>query len=1046
MLIIGRPLDLSALDLRDPRLIVRQNIGGRWNVQDVIELLARAGGKQKAEESNQPAAALPRVTIANGTLEIFDRKDRHAVIQPISLEAKPDSLLLWRYEADVPTRMHLLGEVAPGGRWNHQVQITAQNVDPWVAAWISDWPDNAMLDGRWAGYLQDDGISGRLDVRQSQFGDFAAAGGLVISGNPSNLRIRPEALTITSAEAAFPEVRTTGGTTMLVGSTIKAEGLRLAVANGMVDVDGEWNFFAGTASIAADWEIVALPRGATHSGSLSGSLVSPWPNQLELSTHLQARGAAAGGNFNLDVSASGQGTSWNAMNIQLSAPQIAYAGRRSIAFNDVVASVTTSASTIALNDIRATSGGSITGNGAINLDNHDWRLWLDAGGWTLPRSDDATLTFMVNAWGNRDKARLKQLYIRSGDVDVVVDGWYVYAEPKPLDADLYITHLPEVAVGGDAVEESRAITGRLRGDGHLNGTIHPLELSVNGTLFGRNLFIRQRPLGDVAIILKGSIDENEAQLRSEELALLGGRWKLSGFYPWRDRASGLTVEVQDLPLAEVSDLMETANLAGTVDGRWIFDIPELSRSRVGMEGSFEAMDVRAPNFAADRIEGKTSMAGAILSADPVVLSRGEGSAEGNLSVNVNDYKTLKVKFASTNWPVTPDRGTLAALVTGNAEVDIDLADRTAFGPVEVAAEISRAGEPLGQARLQAQLTERIVDVRMLEASALGGRFTATGSYNIDKPLETIAQAEWDNLEGPELSKLFPRLDGLEGAFGGAAKVAPAKDPRAIEPLRLSMAIEATPDANYRGAQIGNAEINAFMNTNRFVVDHSTFLIADGTVEAWMRTSQHETAPLFTQLIVNYDHLDLDKLAHAGGAPRDERYPGRLTGRITLVGNPRERSSIFGNGNVSITESDLRNSDIIAPLYNAMNLGTNWDRPIGYGSASLRIEQSTLHVDQARYFNRGTEVRADLSAAEIWGLPDNPISGYAVGSARPLKDIKLPFLADADEILSVLQTNVASVRIDGTVRHPRVELIPFSEIGGAMRRFIFGDVKQQSLDD
>lgn len=1086
-LIVGGALDLQAIHLVDPVLIVRQDAGGRWNAQDLAELLARAGGSQKAQASGAaPASALPRVSVDNGTVQIIDRSNRQATIQPVALDGRPESLLLWKYDLRVPSQLELQGELAPGGRWKHQVVVDAQHVGPWVSDWIEHWPDNAAVQARWAGQLDPaGGIIGRLDVEQSRFGDYSASGGLAVQGQPSDLRVRPDHFVVESsanagAEALLPRIRTIGGSAALAGSTIRTEGLRLAVADGIVDLDGQWNFFNNTASLAAEWKNVALPNGVVHGGTLQGSIAQPWPGQLQLDLQVQAHGSTSigGGTFAGDVRLSGVGDAdWDALDLQLTAPTLAWESQRSIAFHDVKASISKRGSKLAMEDLRATTQGQITGSAAVDLASGDWKLWLDAGGWALPTTAaDASLNFTVNAWGNREKVRLEQLSVGSGDIDAVASGWYVYALPKPLKVDVYLTHLPDVAAGtlgsstgaattmpvaaADAAaatddETHPLVRGKLRGEAHLNGTVKPLQLDFSGTLFGKKLFVRQRPIGDVALVLNGQVDRDQAQFESDELTLLGGRWRLRGYYPFGSpRPTRITVEVQDLPLAEVSDLMENTDFAGTLDGRWLFDVPSWSWPAIGIDGSFEAENVRAPHFAADRIEASVALENGVIRVDPIAMQSGaDGSAQGSLSFDVRDFTDLKLAFSADRWPVEPDRTSLSAAISGTADLDVNLGQRTIFGPLDLSADVRRdtgsaattatteSGLPLGEAHVRVQFTGRTLDVQSLDADALGGRFRASATIDRDNLLQTIAQAEWKDVSAERIVELFPRARGLAGTFAGAAKLAPARDPRALEPLHLSMAIEAS-NASLRGAQLGNAEISAYLNTDRFVLDSATVLFADGTLDLWARASRHADDPLFAQVIVNYDRLDLNQLVHMG-APAADAFPGRLTGQATLVGSPRRLDNVFGDGSVQISDAEIGSSDIIEPLYIAMNLGKNFDQPTGSGSASLHLERSTLDISQLRYFNRGAEVRANATIREVWKLPDSPIEGFVVGSARPLKDIKLPWLADVDQIFAVLQTNVTTVRIDGTVRNPRPELVPFSEIGDAMRRFLFGDVKQNT---
>jgi hypothetical protein len=124
----------------------------------------------------------------------------------------------------------------------------------------------------------------------------------------------------------------------------------------------------------------------------------------------------------------------------------------------------------------------------------------------------------------------------------------------------------------------------------------------------------------------------------------------------------------------------------------------------------------------------------------------------------------------------------------------------------------------------------------------------------------------------------------------------------------------------------------------------------------------------------------------------------------------------------------------------MRIGTAGSQPIGTADVRARLEGANLSVTSARIFNRGVEIRGQLNSTAIWALPDNPISGTAVGSVRPLRDLKLPFLADVDQVLSVLQSNLTTVRVGGTLRNPKVDSGAFADIGQELRGILIGDMK------
>jgi hypothetical protein len=154
--------------------------------------------------------------------------------------------------------------------------------------------------------------------------------------------------------------------------------------------------------------------------------------------------------------------------------------------------------------------------------------------------------------------------------------------------------------------------------------------------------------------------------------------------------------------------------------------------------------------------------------------------------------------------------------------------------------------------------------------------------------------------------------------------------------------------------------------------------------------------------------------------------------------------ITADGHAEVTESDLANVDVIAFLYSALRFTPNPSTPEGHGEVTFHLEDGLLALNNFRYFNRGTEIRAIADIDSVWTMPDSPIDGIAVGTARPLRDVRLPFLSsyDLDAILTALQTDLTTVRIAGTVRNPQIIPLAFSDIGAGMRMLIVGDFEKE----
>ena len=175
-------------------------------------------------------------------------------------------------------------------------------------------------------------------------------------------------------------------------------------------------------------------------------------------------------------------------------------------------------------------------------------------------------------------------------------------------------------------------------------------------------------------------------------------------------------------------------------------------------------------------------------------------------------------------------------------------------------------------------------------------------------------------------------------------------------------------------------------------------------------------------------------------------PGRLNLDVTVVGNPldeqaREMNLVNASGSAELTESDLAGTDMVAGMYNLMRGG---DRgPTGRGDATFRLEGKTLDLTEFRYFNEGTEIRATLNVQDIWNAPDSPVDGVAFGSLRPLSSVKLPLLADADKIFSVIQKDAVTAKLSNTLRDMKVDAIVFKDASDTLRRMLLRDARSET---
>jgi hypothetical protein len=277
---------------------------------------------------------------------------------------------------------------------------------------------------------------------------------------------------------------------------------------------------------------------------------------------------------------------------------------------------------------------------------------------------------------------------------------------------------------------------------------------------------------------------------------------------------------------------------------------------------------------------------------------------------------------------------------------------------------------------------------------------------------------------------------------------------------------------YRTIQIGRTRLLAYADLNRFVLNDpgdlpSMMEVAGGVMQLWGRVSYHDLQTtkdaVSSQMILHFNRLDLDQIVRAG-APNYNNGVGRLDGTLTVIGAtrgprlkplppgmprpsfPEKLATAFTvEGQVKLSEARLGRLPIFSFIYDALKLGQDVKQNAGHGEVAVRMEGGALELNNLRYFNSGTEVRGLLTIDEVWKMPDSPIRGNAAASARPLASLSLPFVSEADRVLALLQNDLLSFDIGGTLKDPAPRQILLKELGKGLRTILLGEVRNVKGD-
>jgi hypothetical protein len=1059
ILLITQSLDIKALSIDRPKVYVTQALDGRWNLEDVAQILLRMGGGGQGP-SNQHASpvTLPSVVLRNGEIDVTDNTDRHVNIMPLNVTGNSVNALVWKYDATCDTatgaKISLSGRVAPNDNFSHEVDFALSDLASAVRPWVPGFDPRASVRGHWRGAATADGISGRLQLENLNYQQIVAQqGDVAIAASGASVSAIASQLIVHVGHQPLESFAVSGGTFSFDAGVAKVDALQLSALNGRVIVDATYHPSDTSGHLHAEWKTLQPTPALSSSGSIDAGLRTNWPDQKAVNVALTASGIAAENSYRTRIELTGGGKSWDAATFALTAPTLRFDGKQSVVLDRLTAQIATTPDQVTLTDLnvpdaRDQGSSMVQGGGGFHFDpnapaadKYKWWLYLLGQDWAIPRVANATLGFGVNVWGDPAQIHLQQAWGIVGKIYAGMEGYYRFARPKPVEMNLAISEL-----AGPIGNKPEIIRGTVRGEGVLEGTVYPPSLDATGQLHGENIVIDNRPPQRIRVKCTAGIHHSLFTFDTEELALLGGDWSLHGRLPARDPSHGnapdLTLRFHDLPLANVAELVHQPDVSGVAAGSLEADIDEMAMDQITAQGKFDLANVHARQFKADSITANISLRDGLLQLSPIQLRLADGHAQAKLSTNLSNPQVISVWLDAANWPV--DLGPVHGVASASTEnLSIDAMTQAAIGQLKFSASARLEDRPLLAADGTVGVAARVLNLQAMKAKILGGEASGSAMVDLDHPLTSHGTLRWDDLNLNELASYNSVYQTATGFLTGRADLVPTTDPRALGPLMLDIASvgQAT---QFRSVKFTEIHLPIFFSADRAVLSGGRIDVAGGSVGLFARASLHAQDTLTTLTEATLTNLDLEQLLHAADkteAQKLKAYPGLLDGRISILGDPRDKTQMFGSVSLQIHDSDLGSFGPFAVLYDTMHLGGTAGKKVGTGSVEARYDNDNVIISSLRYYNRGVDAYGLATINNISRYPNCPLGGELVGTYSPLKSIKLPFFADADKIFSVLQANLTSIVIGGTIAKPSYLPESAADIGATMRNFLLGDVTQ-----
>lgn len=1071
---------------------LQEDSAGRWNLAQLLAAAEDAPSQPAGSVGRAPALpALPEVRIDDVTIDVIRPDGRQGTVTSITLHVAPVGRAEYRLTARAGDDASLDGRFAAGPGLTHGVRLRLRQVPVSLRPAVPELPQPLTLDCEWSGRVEAGArLAGQVHFHSLTVGDLAVNGsataslapGLIGSVAPHRMNVRvsdgpsaefndglvrfdPDALTIERVRAHFAPA----GSAVVEGRILRAT------------LDGNFS---------AEWDNVRH-GGAASSGRVEATTRRPLAGGLQAEAKVVVDAATDAGRLGLESTIRFEGTSPDAFDATFSTAPLTWvpssdpsAVVRAPGLHAVIVGRGNLIELTSLTPQDSTAAETLQASGAYDRAARFWWASLDGRAVKLQRLGlDARaapqIDVNVDAYGSPTRANVRQAYVRSGRARAWASGYFDTSEPEPLRLDTWAwLDVPRTAPDRrpDRTEYRRAAAA-LRADdaqisglvarGVVAGTLEPRNLRARGVVTANDLLLRGRRVGDVQVDVEAEATDDAARLQSNEVQLLDARWTLTGEY---SRLSGrpprLLVAWRELPLDRVGELfgIDPERLDGVIDrGDATIDVPSAALRELKLRATAEGSHLRFDRYVTDRLTLSAELNDGTLAARPVA-TLGDGRIDCEVTatvvadesaVGVGGDELIRGKVALTNWPVVAqllptgdeaDGEPISAVVSGDLGWTYD-ARLPGFegvaGEAAISARLRRdAEQTVGSANVRAALRGARINLSELTVEAIGGTMIAAGAIDLADLQRSRLDATFNRLSPADLAWLAPPLAELSGRFSGFARVAPAVEPRPLAPveLRLSLRGDGDEPPAWRKVPLESLTAHAFaayesLESFRLVIASAEAHVAGGVVKPFARFSRSPTQPLTQLFSAEFSGIDLEPVA----ASFDDGQPirGRLAGEVRVYGQARAVDRLSAEGRFAVTESDLANLGPIAAMYDAMRIGTSGSQPRGEGAATIRVEDNRLTIVNAAYFNRGAYITGYGTVTELQRMPQSPLNLTLLGSAQPLRDIRLPLFADADKLMEVLQTSVTTIRAEGTLKDPVARQATLSELGSTARKFLLG---------
>lgn len=1035
LLILKRSLSVQSVEVDSPKANLCRYEGGRWNIQDAWTRLRTNfdGTDEKGGKAN-----LPRLVIRNALTRITEPNGTSHTVGPLHFEARQEGQMVWQFELELPQAVDVEGRVAQGSDWTHEIGFAVGRIEPLVREVLGRDLSPIQIAGHWEGRVLKDQLSGVLRLDKLSVGQLVLHGGALIEASPEQITLTPRSLVLSEPNLAGEEIQLIAGAVQITQKRLNIERLAAKTSRLMGQLSGHWDLDTRVGEVAGSWVTTYKGPAPSYHGTCEASVKSPRYGRKEAQVSVTAQADTAFGDWSFDAAAQGVGTDWPKSKWQVSFPTFLWSrNEREVDLTGAAAEVDVQWPEVRLTSLHMPNADQASAGAEYNVDTRRWSAHLKLDGLRLEALGPENLNLLLAAEGDAREAHVSEFHMAQGGKVVRAKGVLSLHERKLQDVRVVADWLTGTT-GSEEAQAERPI-GRWHLEADVTGRVQPLAVEVVGELTGQDIALGKQTVRRVEIPVQAKADAGQIRATTQPFTLLGGQWRLNGQHKRFAEVTQVSVVADNLSLetaAGMAGLPLTSR--GGARAELQLAVPNFDIHKAIARGSWSAEDINIPPFEAQRARGKLQIAGGLVKFEEIVLEQDDGQAEASLEFRLDDPHVLSVEIKTDRWPVRLEDRPASLLADGQASLRLNVVKRTANGKANVSGAIVWAGQELARIRVSTLVEGQTLDVRELHAETLGGSVEGKAVIPLNRWTASVAQLRWQGIQPRQLARWAPQFERFEGVVRGALTVEQAvKRAHPAEPMRLVLYADVA-DGRFGPAQVEGCYLVGYVGQMRALINRAAFQVLGGRINARTRVSKH-VGKYYASVVADVNSLNLDQIAHVID-PNASEYTGRVSGQATLLASS-DLDAFGGEAKIRLSQSDLAGNSVVGALYNALNLQLGKKQPTGTGEIKIQLAGPSVVIPSFFYFNRGVEIRGAGRLGDVHLGAESPVDGYAVASTRVLKGIELPGVDTLDRLLTSLQTGTASARIEGTLDHVQVKIVPLPVVLDPFRRLLWNQLRE-----